>query len=55
MLVIGDACVGKTSLIEVVVRDTYPKAYIMTAWVNLSVKRIVDETSIRNWPGCGRS
>ena len=45
LLVIGDACVGKTSLIEVVVRDTYPKAYIMTAWVNLSVKRIVDETS----------
>jgi transport family protein 27 len=38
--VVGDACVGKTALVECFHSNNYPKNYLMTSWVNFCVKQV---------------
>lgn len=40
VVVVGDACVGKTALVQLFQQGTYPKNYLMTSWVDFSVKQL---------------
>jgi len=45
--IVGDACVGKTALVQSFHSGNYPKNYIMTSWVDFCVKQVkVPDTDV---------
>jgi len=38
--VVGDACVGKSALIQLFHKNNYPKQYLMTSWTDFCVKQV---------------
>lgn len=40
VVIVGDACVGKSALVQLFQQGSYPKNYLMTSWVDFSVKQI---------------
>jgi len=45
--VVGDACVGKTALVQNFHTNNYPKNYVMTSWVDFCVKQVkIPDTNV---------
>mmetsp|Transcript_17552 Transcript_17552/g.32019 ORF Transcript_17552/g.32019 Transcript_17552/m.32019 type:complete len:225 (-) Transcript_17552:118-792(-) len=40
VVIVGDACVGKTALVQVNDSGNYPKSYMMTSWVDMTIKQV---------------
>jgi len=38
--VVGDACVGKSALVQLFHKGAFPKNYVMTSWVDFCVKQV---------------